>query len=293
MKTLPVSYAMLAVATMHFIIGWVRGIRAFSDSTEGSALAYYADISNPLSLLRTSCLCLQATMGDAIVIWRLYIVYGRRLKVIIPAIILVVAYVAIGVSIIAIIKTHPSTDIYHMETPLVTAYFSLTMTTNLILSGAIAMRIFLAGEPLHHSSRPHWLIIFTLIESCALYTFTVLAALVTFLCGSFAQYPAVDSIVPIVGICFSLIVLQIRFHVSATHGPRFGSDLHATSAVWPRPHARPFDGRELEEPKSPMQPIRMAIHVSKHTDTDLHPHDDTGHSSLEVDDPLNLKPTLA
>jgi hypothetical protein len=63
--------------------------------------------------------------------------------------------------------------------------------------GAIAMRIFLAGKPLNRS-RPHWLIIFTLIESCALYTFNIIAALATFLSGSFGQYMAVDSIVPIV-----------------------------------------------------------------------------------------------
>jgi hypothetical protein len=63
--------------------------------------------------------------------------------------------------------------------------------------GAIASRILLAGNPLQ-GSRPHWLIIFTLIESCALYTFNVVAALATFLSGSFGQYAAVNSIVPVV-----------------------------------------------------------------------------------------------
>src|SRR6266571_8020738 len=63
--------------------------------------------------------------------------------------------------------------------------------------GAIALRIFLVGNHLR-GSRPHWLIIFTLVESCALYTFSVVAALAAFLSHSFGQYAAVDSIVPIV-----------------------------------------------------------------------------------------------
>ena len=172
------------------------------------------------------------------------------------------------------------------------------------------MRIFLAGEPLHHDSRPHWLIIFTLVESCTLYTLNVVAALVTFLCNSFAQYAAVDSIVPIVvsvwyilflavehrltrllqGICFSLIVLQIRFHVSASHGPQFASDGHTSAVVWHRPHPRAFCGGAPEEPKNPTGPIQMAIHVSKHTDTDLNRQDDA-HSSLEIDKPEKSAPS--
>ena len=64
-------------------------------------------------------------------------------------------------------------------------------------SGAIALRIFFAGKPLH-GPRAHWLIIFTLIESCALYTASIIAALVAFLSDSFGENVAVDSIVPMV-----------------------------------------------------------------------------------------------
>jgi hypothetical protein len=126
-------------------------------------------------------------------------------------------------------RAHPGTDIFHVATSWITAYFCLTMTTNVLLSGkyflvshryiasahtrpgAIALRILLTGSPLG-GSRPHWLIIFTLIESSALYTFTVVAALATFLSGSFGQYVAVDSIVPMVVSVLYILFLPFYYY---------------------------------------------------------------------------------
>ena len=83
----------------------------------------------------------------------MYVVYGRRFKIIIPAIILVVAYtgttasvsiptsdiyfiLVVGIFLIIISsKVLPGADIFHVETRWVTAYFSLTMATNILLSG--------------------------------------------------------------------------------------------------------------------------------------------------------------
>ena len=65
-------------------------------------------------------------------------------------------------------------------------------------------------------------------------------------------------------------MLQIRFHISATDCPRYGGD-DRTSVVWHRPDSRPLGYRE--EPMNGMRPIRMAIHVSQQTNTDLNLHD--------------------
>lgn len=82
------------------------------------------------------------------------------------------------------------------------------------------MRVFLAGKPLHRNSRPHWLIIFAFIESSALYTFNVIAALATFQSKSFAQYVAVDSLVPIV--VSVRYILLLLFDWSLTHRSALG-----------------------------------------------------------------------
>ncbi|KAH8981463.1 hypothetical protein EDB86DRAFT_432563 [Lactarius hatsudake] len=96
-----------------------------------------------------------------------------------------------------VLRARPGTDIFHVATTWITAYFALTMTTNVLLSGAIALQVFLARNPVR-GSRLHWLITFTLVESCALYTLCVVAALTMFLRGSFDQYAAVDSAIVLI-----------------------------------------------------------------------------------------------
>jgi hypothetical protein len=115
---------------------------------------------------------------------------------------------------------------------LVYPLFSRDAFYNYPQTAAIAWRIFLVGKPLGGSTSL-WLIIFVIIESSALYAVGVIAALVSFLSNTNGQYAAVDAIVPLVvsyalhlvtfptqilthaqGIVFSLIVLQIHFHIS-------------------------------------------------------------------------------
>ncbi|KAF8274357.1 hypothetical protein EI94DRAFT_1696257 [Lactarius quietus] len=254
-KVLLLSYAMLAVATMHLIVGWVQGEYAFVDQKGGSATAFYADISDLTSLLRQSCLSIQSVLGDGMIMWRMYIIYGKRFKVIIPTLILVVAYAGIGIAILPVtMKVRPGTNIFQVSKALITAYLSLTMATNVILTG----KYFIVSgfSQAYFNELTH-------DQSCALYTATILAALVGFLSGSFGQYAAVDAIIPIV----------IRFHVNATHGPRS----HSSGAVWHRPGSRPAGGED---------PFRLSVLVSKHTNpthlTGSHSKDDC---SSDIDTP--------
>ena len=121
------------------------------------------------------CLLLQSLLGDGVIvstgdfrtfkfpiltlrflkIWRLYIIYGKRAWVIAPAIVLVLAYsgailsslvvimllisypcTAVGsVAFQFIVHAHLGTDIFHVATSWITAYFALTMCTNVLCSG--------------------------------------------------------------------------------------------------------------------------------------------------------------
>ena len=153
-------------------------------------------------------------------------------------------------------------------------------------TGAIAWRIFLTiRDPLGRSTRLRP-IIFVIIESSALYALGVIAALVSFLSNTNGQYAAVDATVPLVvchalhlltfptqilthaqGIVFSLIILQIRFHISAKASYWSDGQPTTSAAMWGRPSAFPTNGEE-GFPARP-QSIQMAVHVTKQTDTDV------------------------
>lgn len=67
------------------------------------------------------------------------------------------------------------------------------------ITGAIAARIFIAWKSqTSGNTRPYWGIVVIIVESSALYALGVLAALVSFISGTYGQYPAVDAIVPLV-----------------------------------------------------------------------------------------------
>ncbi|KAI0275212.1 hypothetical protein BC834DRAFT_37029 [Gloeopeniophorella convolvens] len=296
-KIMPVSFLMLVVATMHLTIIWVRAVQGFIAQKGGSATAYYENIAEPLSLVKLCCLLFQSLLGDGVIIWRLYVVYGKRTWIIVPAILLVISYTVVGcITLWFISRAHIGTNIFHVATSWITAYFSLTMSTNVVCSGksalhsiaavmfipylgAIAWRIFLAGKPLR-STRTLWPVIFVIVESSALYALGVIAVLASFLSGSNGQYAAVDAIVPLVGIVFSLIVLQIRFHVSATAGPRSDGQLSTGGgAGWARQHGRPAGGDDLSYP---LRSIQMAVHVT-HTQVTSGLGEDRHDTSSEID----------
>src|SRR6266404_6457493 len=66
------------------------------------------------------------------------------------------------------------------------------------------------------------------------------------------------------GIVFSLIVLQIRFHMVSTASSRSDGQPSSHGGTWQRPPARP---PVADDPEYPMQTIRMAVHVTKQTHT--------------------------
>ena len=149
------------------------------------------------------------------------------------------------------------------------------------------------------TTRMLWPVIFIIVESSALYALGIIAALACFLTESNAQYPTVDAIVPLVvsphspralalllmrdfsqGIVFSLIVLQIRFHVNPPVSHRSGEGQMSSGGTW---HRQPGLGQRasLNDPEYPMRSIRMAVHVSRQTHTHLSTQDASRASSSD------------
>jgi hypothetical protein len=146
-----------------------------------------------------------------------------------------------SVAIFYIQKARPGTDIFDVAKAWITAYFSMTMSSNVICSGeptlasypilpsvvmphallltyviaAIATRIYLAWKSQSRGcAQLYRRIVFIIIESSALYALAVLAALVSFVSGTNGQYAAVDAIVPLVVSPTHTFPLRIFFCLS-------------------------------------------------------------------------------
>jgi len=229
-------------------------------------MAFYGDFTHPTSLLKVACLCLQAAMGDGVIVWRLYIVYDRRILVAIPAILLVTAYTAMAcVIVVMMANSKPGADIPSVASHYITAHLALSMLSNVLFSGAIAWRIFTTGGPLR-MMKTLWPMLFILIESSALYALCETAALITHLCGTSGQGPVLDALVPVIGIAFSLLVLQIRFHASAPSVPRNDGKLSNAGrrGQWTQWHV----ADKLPEYPLRSSPVTTRVATLTHQDSD-------------------------
>jgi len=286
---IPVASLMLVLATCHIIIDFVRVVQAFIvliNVTPGGASGYYANIAHPLHVGKTALYVTQTLLGDGVIIWRCYVVYNKSLYVLIPPTIVQIVNGCAGYVVVwSLSQATPGSNIFHTASSWITTFFVLTMCINVSCTAAISWRIYSTGR-LTNASRSLLPVMIIIVESGALYTSGVLGLLIAFLTGSNGQYPALDVVTPLVGIAFSLIVLQIRFHLgsSSTPGHSSAGTTRAPSAVRHWGQRAPQHGRDTSLGYV-MQP--MAIQITEQTDvhypdkTRLSPHDDRSDSIVD------------
>ena len=112
-------------------------------------------------------------------------------------------------------------------------------------TGAIAARIFRAFKSqTKGNAPPYWGIVVIIVESSALYSLGILAALVSFVSGTYGQYPAVDAIVPlVVSPVPSPTLFRPKDIMSMTIRTCLGNCI--LSHCNPNPHLRQFDKWQL------------------------------------------------
>jgi len=215
-KLLPAGMIMFLLASGHVVISFVRVLEAFVDDVPGGATAYYSNISHPLHIAKTVCYVTQTLLGDCVMLWRCFVVYNRSWYIAIPSIIIMIANTCAGYIVTWLFaKARSDINIFEVSAATgITVFFILTMVVNSACTVAIAYRIYSTRRKLPVTR--HLLPVFiVIIESGALYAASVLSLLIAYLAKSNGQYVAVDAVTPLVGIVFSLIVLQIHFHLGS------------------------------------------------------------------------------
>jgi len=268
----PVASTMLALATAHLIVDFVRILQAFVfelETTKGGAIAYYHKIQSPLYITTKVLYVLQTTLGDGFLIWRLYIVYGKKLKFAAPFLVMLTVNMIVGfVACATISRAIPGTTIFAAAKQWIATFFSLTMCINVLCTGTIVWRIW--SRSWGRAGGSYIAIIAVIIESGALYTFSVLALLIAFLSGSDGQNAALDAVQPIVGIIFLLLILQIRLHTKTP--TTIQSSTQSSHPSQPKSGSRsPFTPADSDysgnvDVPYTMQPI--TVNIAKETETD-------------------------
>lgn len=211
---LPVAVLMMVLAIGHLVIDFIRGWNAFviaGTQSIGGAEVYFDNISNPLFLAKNILYWFQTMLGDGVIMWRCYMVYGQKVWSVVAPVIMYVVHFAVGCyTMNQIAHAPPAAPIFDTRINWgLTVYFVLTMVITAYCTTLITIRIWSTSNASQSVSslRP---VIIAMVESGALYTSSILCVLVTYLASSYGTYTSLDIVMPFVGIVYCLIFLQIK-----------------------------------------------------------------------------------
>ncbi|PCH39048.1 hypothetical protein WOLCODRAFT_141083 [Wolfiporia cocos MD-104 SS10] len=237
---LVVAVVLFAIGTIDVIFNFYHNLIAFILYTgPGGPSVPFGDISNWLSVMRSMWFFLEGISADAVLMYRSWIIYGRKWPVVVPSMILWLAAISCAIVYTVYISTLDATtsipDASKLK-PWLSAYCTITLAVNLLSTALIVWRI---GSISKRSSKffsrnsrtPDGRLDLgninrVIVESALLYTTSVAITLITELVGSNALYDVSDVSLELAGISFDLIIIRMgkelseeRTHSSACRTP--------------------------------------------------------------------------
>ncbi|KZT68211.1 hypothetical protein DAEQUDRAFT_766586 [Daedalea quercina L-15889] len=207
------SHIIAATVTAHWSLTVYRLFRALVQFMSGTEpLYFYADIAEPSEIAKTACLVATVLASDAMIIYRLYIIWGYNKWVIIFPVLTWCGLIVCGVGLCwQFSKYKLGEDAYHGEIGTwITSDCAMTFVTNLYCTGCIAWRIWRNRiRTQSFGGRNLMSALAIVIESALIHTCWNFFFLLEFQLQSVVQFTAIDVWSPVCGITFMLINLRV------------------------------------------------------------------------------------
>ncbi|KAF8325936.1 hypothetical protein F5887DRAFT_1065154 [Amanita rubescens] len=213
-----ISLVMFILATMHISVNFTRIIQAFIiyRNEPGGPPAFFNQLSNFTQLFGSTIYVAQTLVGDGVVLYRCYLVWGRKFAIIaFPCLLLVGSFVT-GIGILySFARIVPNAPVFVQQLQQwIISFFITTFATNVICTALVAFRIWFINRQTivftGYSMRP---VIFLVVESGAVYSLTLLVLLILYKVQSWFQYVVLDA-----GLVFSMIIIRIGLGITTPAG---------------------------------------------------------------------------
>ncbi|KAJ7090891.1 hypothetical protein B0H15DRAFT_248601 [Mycena belliarum] len=205
---------MLVVACTLWILSTIRMFIDISLTTEAFTFhtssptgpeKFLSDFSGPVSLLDNTIYGVQTLIGDAVVIYRCYIVWDRVDVIMLPS----MAWAASLGILIYILNSFAHGTISGNK---ILIFYATTLSANLSATCLLAFRIWKADRDAQKHNSPHSSLrplLIVIMESGALYSMTLIMALITIIHFLPMEY-VVNSIIPaVISITFNMIFIRV------------------------------------------------------------------------------------
>ncbi|KAF8634299.1 hypothetical protein AX17_004251 [Amanita inopinata Kibby_2008] len=262
------AVVMFTFCTVHICVGLARAISAFVGSKDkpGGALGYYAAIWLPLNIFKQALYATNNIVADGLVVYRCYVVWGFRWKVIvIPSIMLAATTLCAYLAVYNFSLIGPGQDVFATNiAQWGTALFSLSLATNVTVTMLIASRIWWIARQANtllgkSHGRKYNNAVAIIVESGAIYSISLLILLVLYTIKSTSQYIVYDALAQIMGIVPTLIIVRVGLGVSTQDVQTYNltNQSHTPSATL---HSAGYRHTPV-----PMQ-VRKVVHIDKDAD---------------------------
>ncbi|KAJ7281456.1 hypothetical protein C8J57DRAFT_1500155 [Mycena rebaudengoi] len=202
------------LSTVHLVIDILRANQAFISMQDGSANNYYLNLSHPLQVAKTAVYVTLTLVGDSFAIFRCYVVGGKWYITIVLLNLLAGTAVSGYGATVAFSRTARGSEVFLSQlVPWITAFLTTTFVTN--VCSFLAYRILRIQWRVRDIKMGTTNGAIIIVESAALYSFSVLAVLIAYLMNSNAQYTLLDLTSPLIGIAFTAIVLRVSLGLSS------------------------------------------------------------------------------
>ncbi|KZT28317.1 hypothetical protein NEOLEDRAFT_1058952 [Neolentinus lepideus HHB14362 ss-1] len=210
--------ALFLFSTMHVSTDIARLIIAFvhiGSTNPGGIELWLGRVSQKTYMLKTAFYILQTLTGDAVIasntpIYRCHMVY-RSYWIILGPFILWCSVVAMGSAVLYTFAT-TSTNVFARRTTIwVSSFWGSTLATNLTSTILLAYRIWRVDRSVAETRTNSSLrgVVRVVLDAGALYSVTLLSALIPFICKSEGQYVVLDMITPIISIAFYMVLIRV------------------------------------------------------------------------------------
>ncbi|KAF7352266.1 hypothetical protein MVEN_01190300 [Mycena venus] len=227
-----VAIFMGCVATFDMCLTFVINLNAFVFyDGPGGPKAAFDNTSGWLDVMGTVDVIVQTVLGDVMLIYRCWIVYGRSwLAIAVPVIFAIAGLVCIGLTIFLEITLPAASQFSSPYKQVVISTWALTICINVTTTSLILWRIWRVDKqniglhlsqnsasaasksPYHNARR-------IIIESGLMYTIVATTTAIVYICGSNAFAPLTGIDVQMIGIAFNLILIRVHRNRAAALKP--------------------------------------------------------------------------
>ncbi|TFK39397.1 hypothetical protein BDQ12DRAFT_649823 [Crucibulum laeve] len=207
------SLCIFITITGNWICTCIRLFQAFVIFDSGhSPLEFYADLSQTTQVVKTGFLMSTVIIGDAVMIYRLWVVWSFRKSIIAFPMCTLLGLVACSIGITYQFTQYiPGEDIFVTAAGRwITSDTTFTFCTNVYCSALIAWRIWRTNVAARrYGGRSLMHILAIVVESASIYTLWTIFFFATYKSETNVQFPVVDSWPAVTGIAFMLINVRV------------------------------------------------------------------------------------